>query len=167
MARGDEEAFRQLYRRHAPALFAFARRLVGGDHQAAEDVLQEAWIRAVERLNRFAWRSELRTWLSGILINCARESLRRLGRLPPLDAADIAEPSPGPPVERLDLEQAIAALPAGYRIVLVLHDIEGYSHDDIAQILGVEPGTSKSQLARARRALRRSLEPSGNPALPE
>lgn len=138
-------------------LYAFALRLQG-DADEANDVVQEAWIRAVRALGGFAWKSSLRTWLSGIVLNCCRERWMARGEslelvpdlLPaPVDHADL----------RVDLERAIASLPTGYRTVVVLHDIEGYTHEEIAAHLGVEPGTSKSQLARARRELRARLVP--------
>ncbi|MBL8999014.1 MAG: sigma-70 family RNA polymerase sigma factor, partial [Gemmatimonadetes bacterium] len=153
--RRDEEAFRSLYRRHTPALYALARRLMA-DEQAAGDVVQDAWVRAVAGLGRFAWQSALRTWLSSIVVNCCRERWSARGdRFDdiPLDASARADD----PLLRVDLERALASLPTGYRTVLVLHDVEGYTHEEIAAQLGVEPGTSKSQLSRARRALRLRL----------
>jgi RNA polymerase sigma-70 factor (ECF subfamily) len=151
----DEPAFRALYRRHTPRLYRFALRLVGGDPRDAEDVVHETWVRAVLRLRTFAWRSTMPTWLAGISVNCARERWRP-------DAASLAD-VPEPAVDdrellglpdRLDLERAIGRLPARARAVLVLHDLEGYTHEEIAAMLGVEVGTSKSQLARARDRLR-------------
>ncbi|HVE77527.1 MAG TPA: RNA polymerase sigma factor [Gemmatimonadaceae bacterium] len=155
----DPVAFRALYRRHSPALYGTAFRLVG--HAAdAEDAVHDTWARAVEGLPRFEWRSSLRTWLTGILLNRLRE-LDRQGRdMLPLDEAALA---PEPPVvlprgvDPMDLDAAIAALPPGYRRVLVLHDVEGFTHEDIARLLDIDPGTSKSQLSRARRRLRRAL----------
>lgn len=155
---GDATAFRELYRRHTPALYAIARRLGGGDD--AEDAVHDAWIRAVEGLARFEWRSSLRSWLTGIVINRLREMDRRERDLLPLDEESM-HPEPAEPLPRhtdpIDLERAIAALPFGFRQVLVLHDVEGFTHADIASLLGIEQGTSKSQLARARRRLRIAL----------
>lgn len=157
----DERSFRILYRRHSPALLLLILRLVRGDHGDAEDALQSAWIRAVERLPEFRWESSLRTWLTGIAINCARELLRQRQRrrdTEPIERADEgALPPIAPSVSRLDLEEAIADLPDGYREVLVLHDIEGYTHLEIGTLLGIQSGTSKSQLLRARRAIRARL----------
>jgi RNA polymerase sigma factor (sigma-70 family) len=150
---GDEAAFRELYRRHTPALYAFAMRFVGGAGRGAEDVVQETWLRAFDALRRFGGRSALRTWLVGIAINCAREALRRRRRGLPFEVPERDEPAPDPAV-RMDLEEAIRSLPDGYRAVLVLHDVEGMTHAEIGERLGIEPGTSKSQLSRARRALR-------------
>jgi RNA polymerase sigma-70 factor (ECF subfamily) len=152
---GDETAFRHLFRRHSPMMYALARRMLGRVGSEAEDAVQEAWVRAVGALATFGWRSSLRTWLVGITINCCREILRV--RSPGFQLGAELEPSPGAATreERLDLERAIERLPDGYRAVLVLHDIEGLTHAEIADRLGIDLGTSKSQLSRARRALRR------------
>jgi RNA polymerase sigma-70 factor, ECF subfamily len=162
---GDEAAFRTLYRRHTPALYRLALRLGGGDGPWAEELVQQTWVRAVEGLSSFAWRSSLSSWLGGIAINCARELWREMrtrgemtlehGR----DELPIAAPRALGPEERVDLERAIERLPAGYREVFVLHDVEGYTHDEIGGLLGIETGTSKSQLSRARHRLRAALAP--------
>jgi RNA polymerase sigma-70 factor (ECF subfamily) len=156
---GDGRAFDRLYDRHTPALYGLALRLTGGDAAGAEDVVHDGWIRAMERLGRFRWESALRTWLTGFIINGVRERIRQDAReLPALD-----EQVPGDDtalreaVSRVDLERAVAGLPDGFRHVLILHDVEGYTHEEIAAVLGVVPGTSKSQLARARAAVRRAL----------
>jgi RNA polymerase sigma factor (sigma-70 family) len=161
LSAGDEAAFRELYRRHTPRLYAFVLRMVAGVDADAEDVVQETWIRAVERLDGFRWEAALGTWLTGIALNVARGMLRRRGRwAAPLDG-DPPEPWRPPPreAERIDLERAIALLPVGYRAVLVLHDVEGFTHEEIGDQLGIAPGTSKSQLSHARRAVRRMLGP--------
>lgn len=157
-AHGDEHAFRALYRRHTPALYAFACRLMGGESSEVEDIIQDAWLRAVRGLGEFGWRSSLRTWLSSIVLNCCRERWRESPEVTGV-AAD-APAAEGDLHLRMDLEAALAALPPRYRAVLVLHDVEGYTHDEIAERLGIQPGTSKSQLFHARRALRERL--SGN-----
>jgi RNA polymerase sigma-70 factor, ECF subfamily len=152
----DEAAFRQLYARHTPALYATALRLTGGAADAA-DAVHDAWIRAVEHLGRFRWRSSLRTWLVGIVVNVVREARRTRSREEPYDDDALA-----PGVSRdvhaaIDLDAAVARLAPRYREVFVLHDIEGFTHDEIAHMLGVDAGTSKSQLTRARRHLRGML----------
>jgi RNA polymerase sigma-70 factor (ECF subfamily) len=155
----EEAAFRALYRRHAPVLYRFATRLAGG-HAAGDDLHQEAWIRAAERLAQFRWESSLRTWLCGIAINCRRETRRARAIEGERSAAGEVEHVPQVPASddsRLDLERAILALPDGYREVLVLHDLHGYTHEEIARRLEIEAGTSKSQLSRARQAIRRRL----------
>ena len=157
--RRDERAFRALYGRHSPALYGLLRRIVGGSE--AQDVLQETWLRAVRGLSGFRWEGALRTWLTGIALNCARELRRAQG--PPRAAA----PEPGPRLpslgQRIDLERAVDGLAEGYRTVLFLHDSQGYTHAEIAALLGVDEGTSKSQLSRARRAVRESLRGDAEP----
>jgi RNA polymerase sigma-70 factor (ECF subfamily) len=151
---GDETAFRDLFRRHSPTMYALARRMLGQGGGEAEDAVQEAWVRAVGALATFGWRSSLRTWLVGITINCCREILRV--RSPGFQlGAELEPPAAAATTEkRLDLERAIEALPDGYRAVFVLHDVLGLTHAEIADRLGIDAGTSKSQLSRARRALR-------------
>jgi RNA polymerase sigma-70 factor (ECF subfamily) len=154
-ARG-EDAFRALYRAHTPALYALALRLTGGDHGEAEDLVQESWIRAVRALSSFRAQSALRSWLCGLLVNVRRERMRTDWRT--VDAPNIeAAADTGGPDDALDLERAIGALPEGARDVFVLHDVYGYTHREIAEMLGVVEGTSKSQLTRARTLLRSSL----------
>ncbi|HSL70694.1 MAG TPA: RNA polymerase sigma factor [Longimicrobiales bacterium] len=136
-------------------------RLLGGMDQDAEDVVQETWVRAVEGAARFEWKSSFPSWLTGIGINRAKELLRRRNQRPMFDLTEQNLPrAPIAPLgERIDLERALALLPHGYRTVLVLHDIEGYRHEEIAERLGIATGTSKSQLFHARRYLRALLEP--------
>ena len=155
---GDEASFRALYQRHSPALFRLAVRLTDDRDGMAEDFVHDTWIRASERWAEFGWRSSLRTWLAGILLNRIREARRAWARHPTESLAEFAQDLE-PLDERLDLERAMSQLPAGYRTAVVLHDIEGFTHEEIASLLGVEVGTSKSQLSRARRALRPWLEP--------
>jgi RNA polymerase sigma-70 factor (ECF subfamily) len=162
----DEAAFRALYRAHTPAILAVVWRYLDGDRTDAEDVVQEAWVRAAENLKNFRWDSALRTWLVGIAINCARNRARarRTASTRETDLADVIEmPSPSPTanVAAIDMQRAVASLPEGYRDVLVLHDVFGYTHDEIGRMLGVESGTSKSQLHRARHSVRRWLAEKG------
>ncbi len=154
---GDEAAFRTLFRRHSPSLYALALRLLGGSRADADDAVQETWIRACRRFASFRFESALKTWLAAILVNRCRELRRHLAVN--REAPALSEPAvdPANPSLRLDLERAIANLPDGYRNVLVLHDIEGYTHEDIGRLLDIDAGTSKSQLFRARRALRVAL----------
>jgi RNA polymerase sigma-70 factor (ECF subfamily) len=157
--RRDETAFRALYRRHTPRLLAFVSRLVGHGEAEAEDVVQETWIRACDGLARFRWEARFSTWLLGIGLNVARERLGRPERTAALEPERLPEPS-GPPAcgeDRLDLERSIRLLPDGYRTVLLLHDVEGLKHVEIARRLGITTGTSKSQLFNARRMLRSML----------
>jgi RNA polymerase sigma-70 factor (ECF subfamily) len=155
----DERSFRELYARHTPALYRLGLRLVGGSEADAQDAIQDTWIRACKSLPRFEWKSSLRTWLAGILVNRTREFNRERWRQPEeglpdeLPAKTFARPGEG-----IDLEQAIASLPAGYRQVLVLHDIEGNTHEEISRLLEVSVGTSKSQLFHARKCVRAVLQ---------
>jgi RNA polymerase sigma-70 factor (ECF subfamily) len=154
---GGEDAFRRLYRAHTPALYALALRLTGSDQNEAEDLVQETWARAARKMSAFRGESALRTWLCGVLVNVRRERARSAWRW--VDAPGIEPVSPPRNDAAFDLERAIAALPNGAREVFVLHDVYGYAHREIAEMLGVAEGTSKSQLARARTLLRRALNP--------
>ena len=165
----DEAAFRTLYRRHTPSLWRLALRLARGAEDEARDIVQETWLRAVRKLPGFRWESSLRTWLVSIALNCAREHERAAERstpVPDVDAvialgphAESPKETADPPVDPLDLARAIDTLPDGYRQVLVLHDIEGFTHVEIGRALGIEPGTSKSQLHRARAHVRGRFAP--------
>ncbi len=154
---GGEGAFRALYRAHTPALYALALRLTGGDQHEAEDLVQETWVRATRRLSTFRGESALRTWLCGVLVNVRRERMRSAWRM--VDGLDVEAVSPPRDDAAFDLERAITALPEGARDIFILHDIYGYEHREIAEMLGVVEGTSKSQLSRARTLLRKALSP--------
>jgi RNA polymerase sigma-70 factor (ECF subfamily) len=153
-------AFDRLYKAHNTSLYSTAVRITG-DPSAAGDAVHDAWLRCIERLDGFEGRSSFRTWITGILINCIRETWRR-DRHEPHSPDTISATNGVPPlphnVDPMDLEAAIAALPAGFREVLILHDVEGFSHDEIGAMLGVVAGTSKSQLARARQRIRAFLK---------
>jgi RNA polymerase sigma-70 factor, ECF subfamily len=148
----DEDAFRRLYRHCTPRLYLLALRLTGRRAHDADDVVQETWIRACASLSRFRWESRLQTWLAGILLNCWRESRRHVWL-----GEDALETVAVPPHDASDLESHILALPERCRAVVVMHDIEGYTHDEIAAALGIAPGTSKHQLHRGRNLLREWL----------
>lgn len=155
---GDEAAFRLLYRRHSPSVYQFVLRLVGGDVVEAEDILQEAWLRASRNLARFRWESAFRSWLTGIALNRVREMARKKKRsLVEVDSEWEPAGAVQDPGQRIDLERALELLPPGFRTVLVLHDVEGFTHQEIGARLGITDGTSKSQLHGARRAMRRLL----------
>ncbi len=154
----DEASFRALYRSHTPALLLFAVRLVGGTRHEAEDAVQEAWLRAVQGVAGFRQESNFSTWLCGITINCCREVVRRRRATPSGAGQSIQESSMPSRELAATLEQLLRRLPDGYREVLLLHDVEGYTHEEIARLLGISSGTSKSQLSHARRTLRAQLE---------
>lgn len=162
----SEKAFRMLYRRHAPALYAFALRLTCRELDA-QDLAQETWLTAVVRLDGFRGTSKFRTWLFGIAINIDRNASRyaKRRRTSSLDDERRQQEPNRTSTDRaayllgvnIDLTAALQKLAPGYRRVLVLHDVEGYGHHDIAELLGIAVGTSKSQLHRARRIVRRFL----------
>jgi RNA polymerase sigma-70 factor, ECF subfamily len=158
-----ERSFRELYRRHTPRMLRLGRRLAGGGAGNAEDIVQEAWVRAVSVLDRFAWRSSLGTWLGGFVVHVAQEH-RRFARSeaaasPPAGEDEEAVSDWADPVTLIALDGALRDLPPGFRSVLALHDVGGFTHAEIAELLGIEIGTSKSQLARARDRLRSRLNP--------
>jgi RNA polymerase sigma-70 factor (ECF subfamily) len=161
---GDVDAFERLYRAHAPAVHSLARRMLGNE-SAAREMVQDVFVRAWERLGSFRGESAFGTWLHrvgvNLILNQLRVTRRDFARFLD-DESDDAAPATGAPdrsIEaRIDLDAAIARLPAGARSVFVLHDIEGYAHDEIAQMLGLAPGTIRAQLWRARRQLMRYLD---------
>jgi RNA polymerase sigma-70 factor (ECF subfamily) len=153
---GDASAFGALYDAHAPSLYAFIQRLLGRWRSEANDALQDVWLRAARDLPRFRGQSAFRTWLFGIAVNRCREILRLAPNWEEELAEDLAITMPSPE-ERIDLERAVARLPLRYREVLVLHDIYEHTHAEIAAMLGIEDGTSKSNLSRARALLRKSM----------
>jgi RNA polymerase sigma factor (sigma-70 family) len=160
-ARGDAQAFERLYRRHAGRVSALACRMSG--RQEAEDLIQEVFIRAWEKLPLFRGESAFGTWLHRLAVNLIVERFRHASsRRAGLHDGDdgvmnvLAARSSRPEVT-LDLEAALEHVPPGARQVFVLHDVEGYRHAEIAELLGVAPGTSKAQLHRARMILRELL----------
>jgi RNA polymerase sigma-70 factor (ECF subfamily) len=155
---GDEGAFRALYDRHTPRLLRFAFRLLGGsDLHSAEDVVQETWIRAARGLQSFQWRSRFDVWLQGVALNVAREVLRRRRDHLPLLSETDSPTRPQDTAGRVDLDRALGRLSDRCRAVLVLHDFEGYTHQEIAGLLGIAVGTAKSHLHDARCQLEKHL----------
>ena len=157
-AGGDERAFRELYRRHTPRLYQMVLRALASVEDA-EDVVQDAWIRAVRSLDCFRGDARFATWLTAIAVNRIGDRIRRDKRwvFDDVPLEQIAA-SRSVDVEMVDIEHALAALPLGYRTIVLLHDVEGYTHEEIAVQLGVTVGTSKSQLFHGRRVLREMLE---------
>jgi RNA polymerase sigma-70 factor, ECF subfamily len=154
----SETAFNKLYKRHSTMLYKVALQIANGEEVIAEDLIQNTWLKAIQKLGEFRWESSLRTWLIGILIYTGKEYLRKYKNFDPID--DIHKPTSQekPLSSSIDLDNAISKLPAGYRIVLILHDIEGYKHEEIGEILGIKSGTSKSQLSHARKMMKNYLE---------
>jgi RNA polymerase sigma-70 factor (ECF subfamily) len=159
LLQGEEQAFRLLHRRHTPRLTRLARTFTSDHGIDSDELVQDTWVRAVDRLSSFQWRASLITWLTGILVNLFREALRARGGVQFVELSEemVAWPAPPEVTDRMELERAIAALAPGHRTILVLHDIEGFTHDEIAELLGIAVGTSKSQLCRARRAVVHTL----------
>ena len=159
---GDLGAFEELYRQNVGRVYALCLRMCG-DAREAEELTQDAFVRAWEKLASFHGASAFSSWLHRLTVNVVLGSWRAKGRhrervVAIADAQEAADRGHEPrPRLALDLESAIAALPAGARTVFVLHDVEGYRHRDIAELTGLAVGTSKTQLHRARRLLRKAL----------
>lgn len=132
------------------------QRLLGRDRHELDDVVQEAWIAASRGLHAYRGDAKFGTWLSAIGVRIAFNRLPRTSRDDAELSDDISSP-PEQPLTVIDLERAIAALPDHQRVVVVLHDVEGFTHEEIAEQLGIAAGTSKGTLSRARQALRRAL----------
>ena len=153
----SEDAFNALYDRHTRRAFQTVLRLLGASVPDAEDAMQEAWVRAIASLESWTEDSAFGAWLRSIAVHVAIDGLRKTARLAPEVDAEWSDDEWSS--ERMDLESAIVALPAGYRAVLVLHDVEGFTHEEIGAQLGITAGTSKGQLFKARRAVRARLAP--------
>lgn len=160
-AAGDRGAFQRLYRRHVDRIHGAVCRLAGYDHARAEDLTQEAFVRCWQKLSGFRHESAFGTWLYRLAINVALMQLRAQRADPVGFVDDEHLPDPGDTpfcaAEREELERAIGKLPPRARAVLVLHDIEGWRHEDISDELHMAVGTSKAQLHRARALLRAAL----------
>ncbi|MBA2626906.1 MAG: RNA polymerase sigma factor [Gemmatimonadales bacterium] len=159
---GDASAERELYDAHVDRVFRLVYRMAG-DIDQAQDYVQETFIRCFAKLRDFRGDSALSTWLGSIAISVTLNGLRKVKRFNQREVALDDAPEIGHSTREADpdlkvrLHSAIDALPQGYRAVFVLHDMEGYTHEEIGQTLGVHPGTSKAQLFRARARLRAAL----------
>jgi RNA polymerase sigma-70 factor (ECF subfamily) len=161
---GDVDAFELLYREHAGRIFALCLRLEAGDSADATELMQDVFIKAWRRISTFRGDCAFSSWLHRMAVNTmlenARSDRRRIARVLPMDDTSLlpgAARSSGVEL-KMDLENAIASLPKGARLAFVLHDVEGYQHQEIAEELSVSVGTVKAQLHRARRLLRERLE---------
>jgi RNA polymerase sigma-70 factor (ECF subfamily) len=157
---GDARAIRALYDRYAPRVYAIVRR-IAADDDLAQDYAQEAWIRAIRALPTFRGDARFSTWLHRIAVNSALQALRKSDTRtrregPPPEQIPVA-PAARDSLLRKRLERALDQLPEGMRQVLILHDVEGYTHEEIGDVLGVTSGTSKSQLFKARAKMRDML----------
>ncbi|WP_425602214.1 RNA polymerase sigma factor [Luteimonas aquatica] len=160
---GDAGAFEQLYRRHAGRVYGVILRLVGGRHGRAEDLTQEAFVRAWQALPAYRFESAFGTWLYRLAVNTALMELRARRSQPQADEDADYEALGGidsaghSTALSTDLERGVASLPPRARAVLVLHDVEGWKHEEIAGELNMAVGSSKAQLHRARTLLRARL----------
>lgn len=161
--RGEAAAERELYDAHVDRIYRLSYRLAG-EEDLAQDCTQETFIRAFERLPTFRGESSLSTWLHSIAVSVALNAKRKVKRL---DTRHVslegafevgARDRRAEPDLKERLRRAVDALPDGYRVVFVMHDIEGYTHEEIGATLGVQVGTSKAQLHRARAKLREALK---------
>ena len=161
---GDSRAFEQLYRRHSDRVYGLCVRLCHGDRAKAEQATQDAFVRAWEKLGSFRGEAQFGTWLHRVTVNVVLGEHRLLQRWTTFEDAEAT----GTPQElwvaaedatlSRDLERALARLPKGARTVLWLHDVEGYLHEEIAELTGVAVGTSKAQLHRARKLMKEHLQ---------
>ena len=163
-ARGDRRAYERLYRANVGKVFSLCTRMCG-NRDRAEELTQDVFVRAWEKLPQFRGDSLFSTWLHRLAVNVVLNARKSDGRHRARESDEDEEKGmdayeatrQAPAGERLDLEAAIASLPPGARRVFVLHDVEGYKHEEIAEQLGVTAGGSKAQLHRARRLLREAL----------
>lgn len=159
-AAGDSQAFERLYRTHVSKVHSLARRMTGGAN--ADELTQDVFVRAWQKLGTFRGESAFGTWLHRLAVNVILEHRRSLAvKMSRHQAGDEAferlSSRPATPDLAMDFETAIQKLPEGAREVFVLHDVEGYKHREIAASLAISPGTSKTQLHRARMLLRGHL----------
>src|SRR5688500_2705786 len=158
---GDEQALHALWRQHAPHIDAVVRRLAG-DPDLAADIAQDVWIQIFRALPTYRGDSQFGTWAHRIAVNRTLNALRRTRRLARVEAeideeALLVEPDGERSLLLASIQEAAEKLAPGARTVFVLHDVEGYTHEEIARELGITPGGSKSQLFKARAKLRRLL----------
>jgi RNA polymerase sigma-70 factor (ECF subfamily) len=163
-AAGDREAFERVYRTHANRVYSLCTRMCGSRAQG-EELTQDVFVRTWEKLPQFRGESAFSTWLHRLAVNVVLNARKTEGReASRTDESDVGderwtESARAPMhIDRMDLSDAIASLPAGARKVFVLHDIEGYKHEEIAELCGITSGGSKAQLHRARLLLRGTLE---------
>lgn len=166
-AEGDTSAFEELYRRHFRRVYLLTLRMMGNPTEA-EDMTQEVFVHLFNKIGSFRGESAFTTWLHRLSVNQVLMHFRKRstrsektteeGETPIQIVQGTENPNAMPVVDRISLERAIQQLPPGYRTVFVLHDVEGYEHDEIARMMGVAEGTSKSQLHKARLKLRQLIK---------
>jgi RNA polymerase sigma-70 factor (ECF subfamily) len=159
---GDERALRDLWTRHAPHIDVVVRRLVGGDADLAADIAQEVWIQIFRALPAYRGDAQFSTWAHRIAVNRTLNALRKVHRLSAIESpveenTAFVEPDTEASFVGQSIADAAAQLSPGARTVFMLHDVEGYTHEEIARELGITTGGSKSQLFKARNKLRKLL----------
>lgn len=171
-ASGDHQAFEALYQQHHRRVYSLCLRMLR-DQDEAEDLTQDVFLQVYRKIDSFQGTSAFTTWLHRLTVNMVLMHLRRKRRQPAKESFEMEEPgvtaelmasrpAERSPIEAVDLAKAIDRLPDGYRIVFLLHDVEGYEHAEISQLLGISVGTAKSQLHKARLKLRQMLRGSIN-----
>ena len=167
---GDDGAERELYDQHVDRVYRLCYRMANADADQAQDFTQETFVRAFSRLADFRGAAALGTWLHSIAVSVSLNGMRRVKRWNERETAldDVAEPGALPrhaePDLKMKLRRAIARLPEHYRVVFVMYDMEGYTHEEIGVLMDRTTSFSKSQLARGTRRLRALLEPDARPA---
>jgi RNA polymerase sigma-70 factor (ECF subfamily) len=163
-AGGDRQAFERLYRMHSNRVYSLCTRMCGS-RTKGEELTQDVFVRTWEKLPQFRGESAFSTWLHRLAVNVVLNARKTEGKAAArTDEGDVSddrwqEAARAPMhIERMDLAEAIAKLPAGARKIFVLHDVEGYKHEEIAEMMGITSGGSKAQLHRARLLLREALE---------
>ena len=165
-AQGDMQAFEELFRRHRRLVYGLCLRMTQ-DVAEAEDVTQEVFVLLFRKIGGFRGEANFTTWLHRLTVNqvlmrfrknkSRREEALEDENLRPHETVRPASPKASQMIDRITLESAIAKLPPGYRAAFILHDVEGFEHEEVARILGCAVGTSKSQLHKARTKLRKLL----------
>jgi RNA polymerase sigma-70 factor, ECF subfamily len=173
-AGGDMVAFEEIYNRHHRRVYSICLRMLQNATEA-EDLTQDVFIQLHRKIGSFRGDSAFTTWLHRLTVNQVLMHFRKRnvkfektteeGETPVQVVGGTENPRKMPIVDKIAIESAIAQLPNGYRNVFVLHDVEGYEHEEVAKILGCSVGTSKSQLHKARLKLRKLLQKKANPRL--
>jgi len=173
-AKGDMVAFEEIYQRHHRRVYSICLRMLQNAYEA-EDLTQDVFIQLYRKIGSFRGDSAFTTWLHRLTVNQVLMHFRKRnvkfektteeGETPEQIVAGTANPFRMPIVDKIALDSAIAQLPTGYKNVFVLHDVEGFEHEEVARILGCSVGTSKSQLHKARLKLQKLLKKKANPRL--
>ena len=163
VGKGDMQAFEEIYRRHNRRVYSLCLRMMRNQTDS-EDLAQEVFVQLYKKLGSFRGESAFTTWLHRLTVNQVLMHFRRRsvknertsedGEMPEQAVHGTANPNRMPVVDRIALKKAISELPKGYRRVFVLHDVEGFEHEEVARLMGISVGTSKSQLHKARLKLR-------------